>query len=160
MEAEMMMTTSLFEKHRVACDVDGVVTNYTQMYLNAVRIGAGRDIPQDWKPPSWDLDECLGLTSDEKDKAYRLMNGPGMAGLINPYPDAVAGIKALMDVADVFFVTSSLKSSPTWDYDRRKMIVKVFGEEAAEGLTFTDHKYTFGADMFIDDKPDHCEEWM
>lgn len=152
--------TSLSEIHRVAIDVDGVVADYTQMYLNAVRIGAGRDIPDDWRPNTWDLDECLGLTDAEKSKAYRLMDAPGMAGLLALFPGAVEGVTKLAEIADVFFVTSSLKSSPTWDFDRRKMLTKHFGKEIAEGLTFTDHKYTFGADLFVDDKPSHCVEWQ
>jgi 5'(3')-deoxyribonucleotidase len=147
-------------KHRVGIDVDGVVGNYTQMYLNAVRAATKREIPEDWVTPQWDLDEALGLTDEEKKATYRLVEAPDVALWIAPYTGAVAGVKKLAKIADVFFVTSPVKGSKTWCYDRTAWLKKHFGEELADSVHYTSHKYTFAADLFIDDKPSNCEEWQ
>lgn len=146
-------------KHRVAVDVDGVVANFTELFLNAIRAATKRDIPKGWKPPKWDIEEALGLTKSERDATSKLMCLPGVAGTIVPYPGAVDGIKKLEKIADVFFVTSPLKDSPTWCYDRAGWLRKYFGKELADRVDFTSHKYAFAADVIVDDKPTNCEEW-
>lgn len=148
------------DRHRVGVDVDGVIANYTELYLNAVRSALGRDIPKGWAPPQWDLDESLGLTKEEKRTVYKLIEQPGIAGTIVPYPGAVDGLKKLSKVADVFLVTSPVEDSPTWCFDRTAWVKKHFGEELADRIDFTGHKYTFAADLFVDDKPSNCEEWQ
>lgn len=147
------------EKLRIGVDVDGVVGNYTQLYLNAVRAATSLSIPRDWAPPQWDLDKALGLTKEQKLAAYKLMDLPGVASSMAVYPGSVEGIKKLSAVADVFFVTSPLLSSPTWCFDRTAWLEKHFGKELADSVHYTRHKYTFAADLFVDDKPSHCEEW-
>lgn len=145
-------------KHRVAIDVDGVVANFTDLFLNAIRTATNRDIPKDWKPPKWDIEEALGLTKAERVATSKLISAAGVASYIAPYPGAVEGIKKLTKIADVFFVTSPLKSSPTWCYDRVVWLTKYFGEELADRVDFTWHKYAFAADILVDDKPSNCEE--
>lgn len=145
--------------HRGAFDVDGVLGNFTELYLNAVRAATGRDIPKDWLPAQWDIDEDLGLTEKERKATWDLINLPGQADFINPYPGAVEGIKKLSEIVDIFFVTSPVKSSPTWTYDRNKWLKRYFGKRLAGFVLYTEHKYTAAADFFVDDKPSHCEEW-
>lgn len=147
-------------KHRVGVDVYGVLANYTECYLNAIRSATTREVPKNWAPAQWDLDEALGLTKSERKAVYALMEMPGVALRINPYPGAVEGIKNLGKVADVFLVTSPVKTSPTWCFDRTEWIKQHFGDEFADSVTYTGHKYTFAADIFVDDKPTNCEEWQ
>lgn len=147
-------------KHRVGVDVDGVLANYTQMYLSAIQAATSRTITKDWRPASWDLDDALGLTKEERKAAQALMITPNVAFHITPYAGAVEGIKKLSKIADVFLVTSPVKESPTWDFDRRAWVDMLFGAELADSITFTGHKYTFAADIFVDDKPANCEEWQ
>lgn len=153
-------TTCRSDRKRVALDVDGVILNYTQCYMNAVRAATNRDIPDGWSPSQWDIDEELGLTAAERKSAYALMALPGVAGSLVPYPGAVEGVKKLADIADVFFVTSPLQVSPTWCYDRTAHLTKLLGKELADNVTYTDHKYTFAADLYVDDKPSNCAEWQ
>lgn len=145
---------------RVGVDVDGVVANYTQTYLAAVQAATKREIPKGWAPAAWDLDECLGLTGKERRDIYALMDMPGVAGRLALYPGSKEGIKKLCEIADVFFVTSPLKTSPTWCFDRTAWVRENFGDKLADNIHHTAHKYTFGADVFIDDKPSHCTEWQ
>ena len=145
--------------HRVAFDVDGVLGNFTELYLNAVRASTDRDIPEGWLPRQWDIDEDLGLTAKERKAVWDLLSLPGQANLINPYPGVVDGIKKLSDLVDIFFVTSPVKSSPTWTYDRNLWLRRLFGKRLAGFVLYTDHKYAAAADVLVDDKPSHCEEW-
>ena len=155
----MPKKSQISERKRGAIDVDGVIGNYTQLYLNAVRAATNREIPKDWAPAQWDIDEELGLTKAERKASYSLMNMPGMAGNVALYPGSVEGIKQLSEVADLLFVTSPIDDPPTWCYDRKRWLEKHFWEELADTVTYTDHKYTFAADFLVDDKPANCEEW-
>lgn len=58
----------------------------------------------------------------------------------------------------MFFVTSPLKSSTTWSYDRRLWLEKYFGEDAK--IVITHEKHTVDGDFLCDDKPAHCSEWQ
>lgn len=145
--------------HRGAFDVDGVLGNFTELYLNAVRAATDRDIPEYWLPAQWDIDEDLGLTAKERKAVWELISLPGQAALINPYPGVVEGIKQLSEFVDIFFVTSPVKTSPTWTYDRNVWLRRYFGKQLAGFVLYTEHKYAAAADFFVDDKPSHCEEW-
>lgn len=147
------------KRKRVALDVDGVILNFTEFYLNTVRAVTGIKIPEGWAPQQWDLSKELNLSAADTKAVWRLINSPGMETLINPFPGAVAGVKKLAEVADVFFVTAPMESSPTWCYDRTNHLTELFGKELVDSLTYTSHKYTFAADVLVDDKPESCKEW-
>lgn len=142
---------------RFLCDVDDVVMDYVQGFVAAVIATGVRSIKFDHPFTEWDLSKSLGLNEEEDNKVYSLINMPGFASMLNPLPGAVEGVKKIATIADVFFVTSPLKSSPTWAYDRRLSIEKHFGEDAK--IISTHEKYTVDGDFLLDDKPDHCSEW-
>lgn len=145
---------------RFLCDVDDVLASYVQGFTAAVIATGVRSILMDHPYDDWDLSKSLKLTDEEETKVYSLINSPGFASMLMPCAGAVDGLKAVMKVADVLFVTSPLKSSPTWAYDRRRWLEKYFGEEQGRKIISTSEKYAVDGDFLLDDKPEHCIEWQ
>lgn len=145
-------------KQRVLLDVDGLIADFTTPYLMCVRMATGRHIPDDWKASTWDVAEDLGLSEQERKDADMLMAAPNMAYLFNPLPGAVEGVKRLLEVADVFFVTAPFRLSPTWTFDRARWLEKFFGEHGKR-VNHTHDKHTVYGDIFVDDKPANIREY-
>jgi 5'(3')-deoxyribonucleotidase len=143
----------------VLLDVDGVSANYTDIFVRAVLSLGIRDIPPTWFPGEWDISKALKLTEKEDEAVYEIMNRPGIAQQIVPYPDAIESIQRLSRSADVYFVTSPLRTSPTWASDREAWLKKHFGDELGSKIVSTHYKYKVSGDIFVDDKPKHCLEW-
>lgn len=153
-------TMTFRSRPRVLCDADDVLVDYVEGFTAAVISTGVRNIKMDHKYDQWDLSKSLKLSEEEDNKVYALINMPGFASKLNPLPGAVEGLKRVMEVADVLFVTSPLKSSPTWAYDRRLWFEKHFGEEQGEKIVSTAEKYAVDGDFLIDDKPEHCKSWQ
>ena len=157
----MTTVTSPFRnKPRFLCDVDDVLANYKEGFIGAVNVSGVRVLKPDHVFTQWDLSKLLGLTDEEDDKVYALINQPGFAFNLNPFPGAIEGVQKIMEFADVQFVTSPLKTSPTWAYDRMHWLQKYFGEEQGAKVISTHEKYMVDGDFLCDDKPDHCVEWQ
>ncbi len=139
------------------CDVDDVVADFVQGFNAAVIATGVRDIKMDHVHTTWDLSKSLKLTKSEDQKVYSLVDMPGFASRLNPCVGAVDGVKKIMQVADVIWVTHELESSPTWVYDRRLWLEKYFGE--GQKIVNTSEKYAVDGDYFLDDKPAHCAAW-
>ena len=77
---------------------------------------------------------------------------------LKPYRNTYDGLRNLIDVADVYIVTSPLSSCRTWASDRERWLHEYFGIPRSR-VIHTSAKYTFAGDMLIDDKPQHVEEW-
>ena len=155
------MTTSTFRtRPRFLCDVDDVICNYKQGFIAAVNASGVRQLKPDHVFTDWDLSKSLGLTDTEDDKVYALINLPGFAQNLSPLPGAIEGVKKIMEIADVLFVTSPLKTSQTWGYDRMHWLQKYFGEEQGKKVVSTSEKYAVEGDFLLDDKPGHITEWQ
>lgn len=150
---------SFRSRPRFLCDVDDVLANYVQGFVAAVLATGVRDIKMDHPFDDWDLSKSLGLTEEEDNKVYSLINMPGFATRLNPMPGAVEAVKKIAQIADVLFVTSPLKSSPTWAFDRTAWLQKHFGTEQGNKVASTGEKYAVSGDFLLDDKPEHCAEW-
>lgn len=151
------MTTSRSEKPRFLCDCDDVVVNYVQGFVSAVIATGVRDIKHDHKFDEWDLSKSLKLTEEEDNQVYSLINMPGFAQRLNPCPGAVEGMKEVMKLCDVIWVTSPLRSSPTWAFDRQHWLDAHFGGE--QKVCSTHEKYAVDGLYFLDYKPEHTELW-
>lgn len=153
------MTATFRSRPRFLCDVDDVLANYCQGFTACVISTGVRNIKMDHPYDDWDLSKSLGLTDEEEAKVYSLINMPGFATMLQPCPGAVDGLKKVMEMADVLFVTSPLKSSPTWAHDRRLWLEKYFGDEQGKKIVSTHEKYAVDGDFLLDDKPEHCAGW-
>jgi 5'(3')-deoxyribonucleotidase len=128
------------KRPRVLLDVDGVIADFVQLMVNAVRNLKLRDIPITWRPTKWEIARELELTKEQEESVYDVLRLPGSAGILYPLPGAVEGVKRIATLFDVVFVTSPLGGSQTWCFDRAKWLVKYFGEDLGSRWVFTDHK--------------------
>jgi 5'-nucleotidase len=156
--SELSPTSSsiMGKRPRVLVDVDGVVADFAQLMVNAVRNLKFRDIPITWRPTKWDIARELELTKEQEEEVYDVLRLPGSAGLLNPIPGAIQGVKRIASLFDVAFVTSPLDGSHTWCFDRSEWLMKHFGEDLGSRWVYTDYKYLVYGDFLVDDKPSHC----
>jgi 5'(3')-deoxyribonucleotidase len=140
-------------------DVDGVIVNFQNRFVQLASELLGREFDPMAAMSSFSVEDALGLTREESDAVYEVVNSPGFAMGLPEMPGAVAGIKELMQYADVYFVTSHNVRSPTWVFEREAWLVERFGEQGRR--TFhTKHKYGVVGDVFIDDKKENAEKWQ
>ena len=154
------MKSPFRKRPRLLADVDDVQANYKQAFIAAVNASGVRQLKPDHVFTEWDLSKSLGLTEEEDAKVYALINMPGFARNLNPFPGAIEGVKKIMEIADVLFVTSPLKSSPTWSYDRMEWLKSYYGDEQGQKVVSTGEKYAVDGDFLVDDKPDHVVSWQ
>ena len=142
----------------VLCDVDGVIADLVKGVLDAIYDATGmRHDPED--VTQWDIKAALGLSDTTWRTVTRRIAEPGFAYHLDAYPDAVAGVKAVAELAEVVFVTSPWLSSPTWAHDRTEWLVRHFGREQGRKVIHTAEKHHVRGDMLIDDKPETLKNW-
>lgn len=147
-------------RKRVLVDVDDVIVNFKQAFISAVIAKGLRNIDHTWRRSTWDLAKDLGLTDKEEKEAFSLINMPGVADeMMNALPGAVEGVQNLMELADVYFITSPSKTSPTWSFDRRNWLVRHFGEEQGSKVGHVHDKFIVFGDFLVDDKPENVMLW-
>lgn len=143
-------------KPRVLLDVDGVIADLAQVFVKTLARETGirkttSDVTQ------FDFGKALGITPSQVQRTWRAMNGAAM--VVKPYPGAVEGVKKLMEVANVVFCTSPVKSDPRWCYDRTQWLIEHFGSAQARKVVYTSEKYVCQGDFLVDDKPENLELW-
>lgn len=150
-------------KLRILLDVDGVIADFDQFYLDcAVRAGVIREtsVDADWRSNAWDVGNALGLTKDGKAEVWREIQRPEAGERMPAYPDAILAVKELVLFADVYFPTSPIYRSPSWEYDRYMWFKRHFNEGVADRLIFTKRKHLIAGQVFVDDKERHLQEWL
>lgn len=163
-------------KPTVLLDVDGVIANFIDATLELLRRdhrvmctddsrnwpcwsmadAIFRQWPKDadcyWGlPPKISVEESTRLLSD-------VWNSERFATGIRPYEGAIEGVLALMEIADVYFVTSPIWTSKTWTYDRALWLRDHLGIDNRR-IIFTSSKHLVHGDIFVDDKPETVEKW-
>jgi 5'(3')-deoxyribonucleotidase len=141
---------------RVLFDVDSVIANLVQVFVSAIEAAGIRVLPKGWLPRQFDIAAELGFTKNEEKRMYDMLQLPGVANTVLPYAGAIAGVKRVARIADAFFVTTPLRGSPTWVYDRNSWLVRHFGEELGSKWVYTEHKYAVFGELLVDDKPENC----
>lgn len=144
---------------RVLLDVDSVIADLVRVFISAIEVAGIRKLPTGWRPTQFDIATELGFTKDEERRMYEKLQLPGIAKMVHPYPKAVEGVKKLARIADVFFVTTPMKGSPTWTYDRTGWLTEKFGEELGSKWVYTEYKYVVFGDMLVDDRPENCQDF-
>jgi 5'(3')-deoxyribonucleotidase len=141
-------------------DVDDVTAQFRQRFV---------DLANELFNRSWVLEDCtkifecekaMKLTKAENSKIWVQINKPGFASSLDLMEGAGDAIERIASRHDVYFVTSPLKSSPTWVSDRTRWIRKHFGTTLAKKIIFTKMKYMIDGDCLIDDNIDILSDWM
>lgn len=150
----------------VLLDVDGVLADFEGMLIAAAESVVPRSLNTKLLGrPQWDLVKELGLTKEEETKLYdEVIDKPRAALNLEPKVGAVYGVRKLDTIANVYFCTSPVESSPTWDYDRRLWLTKYFGKDYmgvpfGRKAIFAKFKYLVRGDVFVDDKPSNVKDW-
>lgn len=149
----------LGEQVRLLLDVDSVFGNIVQVFISAIMAAGIRKMDPGWLPKQFDIATELGFTKDEEERMYKMLQAPGVANMMHPYPGAVEKVKSLANIADVYFVTTPMQGSPTWTYDRGLWLTRLFGDELGAKWVYTKYKFVVFGDILVDDKAENCYEF-
>lgn len=139
-------------------DVDGVVANFGQYYLDIVESKLGYkynilDLVE------WNYSDVMNLSKYEIEIIEHELHLPGCASRLEPHEGAVLGVLSLLEVCDVRFVTAPLRGNPTWVYDRNSWLRGYFGSEVADRTIYAQDKSLVYGDIFVDDKVSNLLGW-
>lgn len=138
-------------------DVDGIIADFETAFLEVARDLTGRDIVRD--PTQWCMEAQCRLTEEEAGEVWSVIHGSRFARDLDPYPFAVDNVKSLSELCNVYFVTSPMEENPTWAHDRALWLRSHFGDELGSKVISTKHKHCVRGNVFVDDKPEHIEQW-
>jgi len=151
---------STINKLRLVFDVDGVICDFEEHWKQLAEkvIGKIDDRQRPGHERDWYTEDRYNLTTKEVAAITKALytSSPEFMPEIE---GAVTHLRWLMKEHDVFFATTSLVPNPLWEYGRRRWFERELGSEAARRLIFTRYKYVLAADVFVDDKPQHIQEW-
>lgn len=148
----------------VLLDCDGPLADFTQAYLDALRIETGASHSAA-EVDRWAIAECdfFRRLSERHSNLKRRVDAhvikPGFCAGLAVQPGAKAAVELLTELADVYVVTSPWDSSPTWMHERLHWVHKHFGlprSRVIQGAA----KFLIRGDVFVDDKPSHVREWQ
>lgn len=139
-------------------DVDGVLADFVTPFLRYINEVLGSSWTKD-DITEHDIEDCFGLSYEERNEVRMHIDRMRMARTLAPLPGAVEAMKRLSESAHILFVTASLTSSQTWEWDRRAWLTDLFGEGWGKKAQFVKDKWAFQGDIFIDDSPSNVEKW-
>ncbi len=143
------------KRKRVGVDVDGVLLDLLTPCIALASEMSGKvlslaDVEE------WDLDALI--PEGRIDEFWKRIGEPGIGRNLIPYPDALVGLPKLMEVADVYCVTSYLHDAVSWVHERDQCLYEHF-KIPRDKMVHTRAKHVFSGAMLIDDKPKNIEEW-
>lgn len=145
-------------KPRVLLDCDGVVADFAGGFLRLVNAHFGTNhTPADIT--DYDIGKALRWSPEQAEEAYELISDcDRFAATLNVFPGAVDGVARLLDIADLYVVTSPWWSHPTWVRDRNNWLFANFGIGAGR-VVHTAAKHIVAGDILVDDKTSTCDAW-
>lgn len=147
-------------KQTVLLDIDGVIANFRKLYVDCCNEANKTQYTVKDTGSEWFFARSMRLSREQQRKTWKAIDDPGRAKQIEPLPGAVAGVYELLRVANVYFVSAPVPTSPTWTYDRANWLSDVLGINAREHLVFTSQKHLVQGNILVDDKPEAVLEWL
>lgn len=103
--------------------------------------------------------ESLKLTVDQAVAVKRAIGSePKLAARLPVLPGAVDGLRKLQEIAEIYIVTSSWDSNPTWEYDRKAWFKRHF-DLHHNRIIFAHDKQVCVGDVLVDDKTETLIAW-
>jgi 5'(3')-deoxyribonucleotidase len=135
-------------------DVDEVLCDFQNPAFALIKEVTGMVLtPEDFD--TWDIFSCL--KEHEADEVFNLMEQPGFCASLQPAPGAVEFIQEMREYANVYVVTSP-QHNRHWVYERTEWLRENFDLQKKQ-IIHTAAKYMVQGDAFLDDKPEHIENW-
>ena len=144
---------------RFLIDADEVLANFAEPAAQVISEVLGRPWTLENDRPKDTFDMFGDLSEDEYQAVFAAMHVEGWCYAIKPYPRAQAAVLRLRELCDEFFVVTAPQLGRHWVFERTLWLDKHFGFEPHEVISAT-AKYVCGGDFFLDDNPDHVENWQ
>lgn len=142
-------------KRRVLLDVDGVLGDFLGHSFPVLEKLTGRK----WAYADFQTWDIFDTVSREYERAFfDEINQPGWCQSIPVFSGSQDGVRRLMEISDLYVVTSPMNHVPTWMYEREQWLLKHFGIPHKR-VVHTSAKYLCLGDVLIDDRPANIEAW-
>jgi hypothetical protein len=143
----------------VAIDCDGVVCNFVQAWLDVYARLTGITRWAD-ECTQYEFCKALDIPPDVSRRVWEVVSRPGFASSLLAYDGAINGVATLAGMKDVeiTWVTSPIKTSPTWAFEREHWLRDRFGNVKVISCD-SPLKQHIAADVFIDDKVETVGQW-
>lgn len=139
----------------VLLDCDDVVANCSGAMCDIYQKRTGETVDlHSFK--SWDFFEHID--PEHKDHMFSQMQTQGFCIQLEPFEGAVDGVTRLMEIAEVFFITSPF-TGPHWHYERENWLRSHF-KVGRDRILQASAKFLVRGELFIDDKPETCISWL
>ena len=133
-------------------DCDGPMIDLVTPTVELVR----RYIP-DWQPPAkWDFHS--DLPPDLREMVENLWKSEGFAYSLKPVEGAIDHVRELGELHEIYVVTSLMRGSKTWAYERAESL-KLHFDIDFDHVVSTRSKHLVHGTYLIDDKIDHIRAW-
>lgn len=144
------------ERPRVLMDVDGPLADFLTPCLQIINDLCKSELTlEDMK--DWNIFRSLGVPLAIEEETYRIMGEPGWCSQLEVQRGAKYGIAEISKIADIYFVTSPLRSN-TWAREREQWLWKHFGVDGKQ-IVSTAAKYLCVGDFLVDDRVSNLDEW-
>lgn len=142
---------------RVILDCDGVIVDFVKDYLRLLNKHGGTSFVHS-DVVDWDIVGCLKIPQSVSDPANAEISYDFCRNL-SPIAGSVEGVKELMKVADILFVTSPWSGCHGWTTAREEWLHQHLGVKATQ-VMHGSAKDWVKADLFVDDKASTVVKWQ
>ena len=143
---------------RILLDIDGVCADFITPCLAAIKTYTGQEYTAD-AIDDWDIMKALCIPGTDAGAIYKSMQVPGLCLNIPVYEGAVAGVKRLRELGEVWAVTSPFGGSH-WMHERDQWLIEKLGFNKDDILHVRSNtKHGITGDFLIEDKTSTLVKW-
>jgi len=145
------------KKLTVLCDMDSIVTDFLQAWVDAINAKFNRKVQYD-DVIHWDMAKVDKIKDINSGKIYGIMRKPMFFYDLKPLDGAIDTMqKIVRDGHDVRFLTTP--ANPHSAMEKLMWVDKYFPFIGSRNVILANDKPMVKGDVFIDDKPDHLEKY-